>query len=410
MTSRTTDDSASEGARRIAWAGRSMPALWAIADRQALEGSLHGLRVGIANVLEPTTANLALALERAGAVVSVHAVAAETMPSVANALSEMGIGVFADLAGDEASDLAAARAFLEWCPQILIDDGARSIRLAHAEFPDLIPTMMGAAEVTTSGVRPLRQMASEGALSLPVIAINDAPTKHLFDNAYGTGQSCVMALLDVTNLQLAGRVVVVLGYGYVGTGVARNAAALGARVVVCELDPIKALQAHYDGHRVSSLAEIAPEAEVVFASTGVPGAVSPAHLASLKDGAILCTPGGGSAELPMEHLREHGARQDVRPHVAEYRLPDGKHVLVIAEGDWINLMAAEGNPIEVMDLSMSVQSLAAEAIAVGPKDRPPGVYLLPKEMEETIARIRIAHERASIETLTPELAAAMRQW
>lgn len=410
MTTPVTEALASEGARRIAWAGRGMLALWEIADRQASEGSLRGLRVGIANVLEPKTANLALALTRAGADVSVHAGAAETMPSVANALSEMGVSVFADMTGDEASDLAAARAFLEWRPQILIDDGALLIRLAHAEFPELLPTMMGAAEVTTSGVRPLRQMATEGALGVPVIAINDAPTKHLFDNVYGTGQSCVMALLDVTNLQLAGRIVVVLGYGYVGKGVARNAAALGARVVVCELDPVKALQAHYDGCRVSTLADIARRAEVVFASTGVPGALTPDHIALLKDGAILCTPGGGAYELPMDHLRKHGTRTDVRPHVADYQLPDGKHVLVIAEGDWINLMAAEGNPIEVMDLSMSVQSLAAEAIAIGFKGHAPGVYRLPSEMEETIARIRIAHENASIEELTPELEAAMRSW
>jgi adenosylhomocysteinase len=215
-----TESSAAEGARRIAWARRSMPALWAIAERQTREGMFRGQRVGVANVLEPKTANMLLALKQAGAEVSVYAAAAETMPEVADALRERGVDVFNDMAGDRETDLAQARAFLEWNPQILVDDGAELIRLAHAEFPDLVRGMRGAAEVTTSGVRPLRQMESEGVLKLPVIAINDAPTKHLFDNVYGTGQSCVMALLDVTNLQLAGRVVVVLGYGYVGNGVA----------------------------------------------------------------------------------------------------------------------------------------------------------------------------------------------
>lgn len=400
----------SEGARRIAWAARGMPVLRAVADRLATEGPLKGLRIGVSLVLEPKTANLAYALAGAGGEVTVFGTASVHATLVAEALRGSGIAVHIDPTDGDVVDLEVAREFLGSRPQILIDDGAQLTRLAHAEFPEVIDQMLGAAEETTSGVRPLRQMAEAGALRTPVVAVNDARTKYLFDNVYGTGQSCVMTLLDLTNMQLAGRTVVVVGYGWVGTGVARHAAALGARVVVSELDPIKALQAHYDGYRVARLADVAQEAEVVFGATGIAGAVTAAHVESLRDGAILCTAGGGAFELPMEYLHTLGSRTTVRAALVEYQIPGGNRVVVVSEGECLNCADGEGNPIEVMDLSLSLQALAVEYIALHSREWSPGVKDLPDELEQTVARLRLASNGASIETLTPELTAAMRAW
>lgn len=228
-------DITGSAAERIAWAGRSMPVLRRVSDRLTADGSLSGIRVGISLVLEPKTANLALALQSAGAEVIVHCWASSTDQQVAAELRETGLRVFADRSADDDEDQRIARAFLDTAPDIIIDDGASLIRLAHREYPELVKKMIGASEETTSGVRPLRVMHDEGALRIPVIAVNDAAPKYLFDNVYGTGQSCVMAFLDITNLHLAGRSVVVVGYGWVGMGVARFAAALGARVIVSRL-------------------------------------------------------------------------------------------------------------------------------------------------------------------------------
>ncbi|HZS93613.1 MAG TPA: adenosylhomocysteinase [Chloroflexota bacterium] len=411
MTVRPIDDIVSEGARQIEWAARSMPVLASIRERLREAGSIAGLRIGIALVLEPKTANLALALQSAGAGVSVYCPGRNTKDEAARALEAAGLQVFAEEGAGSERDAELARAFLETAPDILLDDGAALIRLAHREYPELVDRMLGAAEETTSGVRPLRVMHEQGALRIPVIAVNDARTKYLFDNTYGTGQSCIMAFLDITNLQLAGRVVVVVGYGWVGQGVARHAAALGARVVVSEIDPIRGLRALYDGYRVQSLTDAAPEAEVVFAATGIAGVVTPDHLARMRDGVILCTAGGGSFELPMRYLESLGTGAEVRANVVEYRLPgDEKSVLVIAHGDCLNCAAAEGNPIEVMDLSFSLQALAAERIATEVKDWAPGVYPVGEELETAVAACQLELEGGTLEDVTEELAAAMRSW
>jgi len=408
MTSAPVTDLVADGDRRIAWAQRGMPVLASVRDRLAAGNVLTGLRVGVGLVLEPKTASLALALHAAGAQVSVHCPGRSTTQAVASALGAAGLQVFAEEGACAERDAELARAFLGTGPDILLDDGACLIRMAHREFPDLIASMLGAAEETTSGVRPLRAMHQDGELRLPVIAVNDARTKYLFDNLYGTGQSCVMALLDITNLQLAGRVVVVVGYGWVGQGVARHAAALGARVVVSEIDAIRALQALHDGCRVQSLTDAAADAEVVFAATGIAGAVTRAHLAAMPDGVLLCTAGGGSFELPMTYLDSLGTGTPVRQAVTEYVLPTGRTVLVIGHGDCLNCSDAEGNPIEVMDLSLSLQALAAECIATEARSWPPGVYPVTSQLETAVALARLRHEGATLELLTEELSAAMR--
>ncbi|MFD4423070.1 adenosylhomocysteinase [Agromyces sp. NPDC058484] len=398
------------GTARIQWAARGMPVLRSISERLAASGTLAGLRVGVGLVLEPKTANLALALRDAGAEVSVYCPGRSTDQATADALRRAGLQVFAEGDADDARDLELAREYLGTSPQIILDDGASIIRLAHREFPEVVDGLLGAAEETTSGVRPLHAMHGDGALRVPVISVNDAKSKYLFDNVYGTGQSCVMTLLDVTNLQLAGRVVVVVGYGWVGKGVAKHAAAFGARVLVTELDPIKALQAVHDGHRVLSLAEAAPEAEVVFAATGIAGAVTFAHVERMPDDVILATAGGGDFELPMSELGALGTAATVRPGVTAYTMPSGRSVLVISEGDCLNCTDGEGNPIEVMDLSLSLQALAAEQIAVEARDWPPGIYPISAELEAAVAITRLQHEGASLEPLTPQLEAAMRSW
>ncbi|MGH3472226.1 MAG: adenosylhomocysteinase [Nocardioidaceae bacterium] len=411
MTPSTTPaDTRSDGARRIAWAGRGMPVLARIGARLTAEGTLHGIRIGVGLVLEPKTANLALTLQAAGAEVSVYCSGHSTSDPVAQALADAGMQVFAEAAATPVRDVELAGAFLATAPDIVLDDGAELIRLAHRDYPDLVAAMMGAAEETTSGLRPLRVMHEQGKLRIPVIAVNDARTKYLFDNVYGTGQSCVMALLDITNLQLAGRVVAVVGYGWVWQGVARHAAALGARVVVSELDPVRALQALHDGHQVRSLTDAAPDAEVVFAATGIAGAVTREHVERMRDGVIVCTAGGGSFELPMDFLHSQGTAVTVRPSITEYALPSHRRVLVISEGDCLNCADAEGNPIEVMDLSLSLQALAAECVAIEAKDWAPGVYPVSPQIETAVAAARLEHEGATLEPLTEELSAAMRSW
>lgn len=406
----TTANLAAEGAERIAWAARGMPVLKTVAARLAETGRVRGKRIGIVLVLEPKTANLALALHRAGAKVSVYCGGNSTEARVVHALKAQGLAVFAEAGATEARDLELAREFLNTAPEILIDDGASLIRLAHREFPGLVASMLGAAEETTSGIRPLRAMHEEGALRIPVIAVNDSRMKYLFDNVYGTGQSCVMAFLDITNLQLAGREVLVIGYGWVGKGVAMHAAALGARVTVAELDPVKALQAIHDGYAVKSVELAAPATEVVFASTGIAGVVTETHVRKLPDGAFLCTAGGGDFELPMDYLRSLGTAKDVRHGVKEYTLPGGTRIRVMVDGHCINCSGGEGNPIEVMDLSLSLQAIAVEELAGDAKRKAPGLYPISEAAEHEVALIRLAHEGGVIEPLTEQLATAIRSW
>ena len=410
MTDMLKDDLIAAGLSRIAWAGRSMPNVSAAIKRLADGGGVKGKRIGVSLVLEPKTANLVLGLRDAGATMSVYAPADSTDAATIAALRSEGVTVFSDPAASADQDLDMARDFLRTEPQILVDDGASVIRLAHREFPDLVDGMIGAAEETTSGVRPLRMMVADGALRLPVIAVNDSPLKYLFDNVYGTGQSCVMALLDVTNLQIAGRKVLVIGYGWVGKGVARHAAALGARVTVAELDPIKALQALHDGHDVASIKDAAADCEVVFASTGIAGVLTPAHLNAMPDGVILCTAGGGNFELPMAYLRTEGEPATIRTHVEAYALKTGKSVLVIAGGHCINCAAGEGNPIEIMDLSLALQAAAIETLVRDGPNWPAGVYPIDSGIEAQIATERLAAKGASIEPMTPALEAAMQEW
>ncbi|MGV9778936.1 adenosylhomocysteinase [Streptosporangium sp. NPDC003464] len=351
------------GLERIAWARRSMPVLNAIAG----ELDLTGRRVGLVLVLEPKTANLALTLRDAGAEVIVTCPASEVADDVAAALVSEGVAVLARSDASPEQDRDSALRMLRQGLDVLADDGSRVVRLAHAA--DLLGGLLGAAEETTSGLRPLRVMAGRGELRIPVLAVNDARSKYLFDNVHGTGQSCVLAALDLTGLQLAGAVCVVAGYGYVGQGVARYARAFGARVVVTEVEPFAALRAHHEGFEVVPLLDACPEADLVFSATGVAHTVTREHLRAMRPGAVVAVAGGVPDEV------ETG---DVPPGVT-----------VLAEGECVNCAAAEGNPIEIMDLSLSVQALAVEHLVTHGPAMEPAVHLMPGELDERVARLKL---------------------
>ncbi|WP_449281658.1 adenosylhomocysteinase [Leucobacter sp.] len=401
---------------RIAWAARGMRATAALAARlrAGREGEGVAPRIAVSLVLEPKTAALVLALAEAGCEVALFSAVSETDPEVAAALAADGrVAVFAPTADcedpDEArrADAAHAAGVLDWRPDYLVDDGAHLIRLAHTEHPEALATLRGAAEETTSGVRPLREMAAEGALRIPVIAVNDARTKTGFDNLVGTGQSCVFAAADLLDAAAwggpgavravgggyrgaAGTRWAVIGYGPVGVGTARFAAALGARVTVVERDPVRALAALHDGFEARSAAEALPGADVVVSATGVWHTLDAAGFARLRPGTAVAVAGGIDDELALDELRAEGwGSAAVVPGVDEWTPPGAdRGVLVLAGGGGVNYTASEGNPIEVMDLSFATQ--IAALMRLMRDELPAGVHALSTAEEHLVARAALA--------------------
>lgn len=393
---------AARGVARIDWARKFMRTTAQLAGELAASGLLRGRRVGVSLVLEPKTAVLALALAEAGAEVAVFANAGETDTETAVALETLGITVFASADAGAAGDARHAAAMLDWAPQLLIDDGAHLLRLAHTEHPSALTTLIGAAEETTSGVRPLREMAAEGALLLPVIAVNDARTKTLFDNVYGTGQSCVLAIADLLDAAgIRGGVVrggrwVVVGYGPVGVGVARHAAAMGALVTIVERDPVRALSALHDGYELDTLEQAVAGADVVVSATGHASTITVEALAAASDGCVVAVAGGVENEIELERARERGFRRaPMLPQIERLHRPGGGEIVLLAGGDGVNYTAGEGNPIEIMDLSFATQLVALRMLlgSIGPDGRStlaPGVHELGAEGEREVAQIALA--------------------
>ncbi|WP_427868561.1 adenosylhomocysteinase [Leucobacter luti] len=384
---------------RIAWAAAGMPATAALAAqlRDAAEGG-GAPRIAVSLVLEPKTAAFALALRDAGCEVAVFGAVSETDPEVAAALAARGIEVCApraELASDGAGaklDAAHAAAVLDWNPELLIDDGAHLIRLAHTRREGFPPALRAAAEETTSGVRPLREMAASGELKIPVIAVNDARTKTGFDNLIGTGQSCVFAICDVREAAagaayagVAGERWTVFGYGPVGVGVARFAAALGARVTVVERDTVRALAALHDGFEAASAEEALPGADVVVSATGVWHTITSSHFGLMRDGAAVAVAGGIDDELALDELARAGWLSAPRGAAADEWVAPGRArgPLVLAGGGGINYTAGEGNPVEVMDLSFATQLSALIRLRAG--GLPPGVHVLSAAEERRVA-------------------------
>ncbi|MEJ6490039.1 adenosylhomocysteinase [Leucobacter sp. USCH14] len=386
---------------RIAWAAAGMPATARLAEQLGAGATRRGVRIGVSLVLEPKTAAFARLLADAGCSVAVFSAVSETDPEIAEELArDERIAVFAPRKADHGRpasivDAEHAAAILDWGPEYLIDDGAHLIRLAHSERPAALSRLHGAAEETTSGVRPVREMEALGDLRIPVIAVNDARTKTDFDNLIGTGQSCVFAIADVLDdanevlpySGIAGARWAVVGYGPVGQGVARFAAALGAEVVVVEQDPVRALTALHDGHEAAPRETALARADVVVSATGVWHTVDAHAMSMLRDGAVIAVAGGIDDEIAIDEMRATGwAEREIAPSVSEWRAPaphDDRAVLVLAQGGGVNYTAGEGNPIEVMDLSFATQ--VAALVRLMKPGAAAGVHRLSESDERRVA-------------------------
>ncbi|WP_434769708.1 adenosylhomocysteinase [Curtobacterium flaccumfaciens] len=384
---------------RLRWARRSMPVARSVAAELRDGGLLRGTRIGVAMFLEPKTAVLSLLLRDAGAEVVVYAHADETDDAVADALRSAGLTVLASSTATLPEQKQLALAMLDTAPHILLDDGSHVIRLAHQERPDLLPTMLGAAEETTSGLRPLRVLAARGELGIPVVAVNDARTKTFFDNRYGTGQSTVFAVLDLvdglasgTHRVMPGGAAVVAGFGHVGEGVALVLTALGFRVTVAETDPVRALQARFAGYAVAPLVEAVRDADLVMSATGVPDTIDLDVLRACADGAVLAVAGGVDQEIAIDDALATGARrQDVGPKAERFVFPgvDGGPI-VLDDGGCINITAAEGNPVEIMDLSFAVQLGAVRMLLERGDELERAVVPIDPAVDDVTARAALA--------------------
>jgi adenosylhomocysteinase len=379
---------APEGHRRIEWAAQHMPVLHRLAQERLSDGALRGRRVAVVVHLEAKTACLVLALRDAGAdVVAAGSNALSTQDAVCAALVERGIEVHARHGVSAQEFTADLLAVAETGPELVIDDGLELTRRIAEHRPDLYKALQGVSEETTTGVQRLRALATADKLPFPAIAANDARCKHMFDNPYGTGQSTLTAVLALTNLLAAGREFCIVGYGWVGKGLAKTAHGLGGRITVVEIDPVRALTAHLDGFRVAPLAAALPDADVVLTATGLVEAVGADSIPYLKDGVVLANAGHHDREIDVPALAAAAGRiVDARPHVKTYHLGD-RRAHVLADGALVNIAGLDGNPIEIMDLSFSVQALSVHHLAAG--RAPAGLNRFPDELDDLIARTKL---------------------
>jgi adenosylhomocysteinase len=401
------------GARRIAWAAREMPVLAEIRARFTKERPFAGLRIGACLHVTAETANLMLALRDAGASVALCASnPLSTQDDAAAALvARERIAVYARKGEDRESYYAHINAVLAIRPQITMDDGADLVTELHTKRRELLADVRGGTEETTTGVTRLRAMAAEGVLAYPIVAVNDALTKHLFDNRYGTGQSAVDGILRATNVLIAGKTAVVAGYGWVGRGIATRLRGMGAITLVCEVDPLRALEAAMDGFEVTTVAAAARRGDLFVTATGNVNVIGREAIAALKDGAILANAGHFNDEIDLGALGDLAAeRRQPRPFVEEYHLRDGRRVVVLGEGRLVNLAAAEGHPPAVMDMSFANQALAVEHLVAKAGSLPPQVYPVPRELDEEIARKKLAAMGMRIDTMTEEQRAYANSW
>ena len=401
-----TDASAGRGA--IDFARSFMPALAAATEVARRSGGLRGVRVGIAVALEPKTACLAEAVAAAGAEVAVLANSSSTKPDVVAALTEGGIRVFAEPGASAVRAAAWRDPFVDTRIQLLADDGAGITERMHTTHREVLGDLRGVTEETTGGARALRNMEAAGALEVPCIAVNDARTKLRFDNVFGTGQSVVMAVLDATNAEMAGTRVVVAGYGRVGRGIAAVARGLGARVTVTEIDPVAALEAHHDGHDVRPLRAALVGADFVFTASGIGHTVTADDVAPMADGAILAVGGAGRRELDLSMGAPVEVGDEVRPGVRAVALPSGATVFLVADGHCANTTAGEGNPIEIMDLSLALQLRALDHLAT--HDLAPGVHVLPSAIDDEVAASQLAAAGISFDVPSEAQRRAADRW
>lgn len=404
---------AAAGRRRIEWAAREMPVLAQIREQFAQERPLEGIRiVGCAHITTET-ANLALAMKAGGAdSVLCASNPLSTQDDVAAALVEEGIPVFAIKGEDSDTYYRHIRSAMDHGPNIIIDDGADMVALIHTDRPDLLPDVIGATEETTTGVIRHEAMAKQGMLRFPVIAVNDADTKHFFDNRYGTGQSTIDGILRSTNILLAGKTIVVAGYGWCGKGIAMRARGMGARVIVTEINPVRALEAAMDGFVVTTMDRAAALGDLFITATGNINVVDRNHFDQMKDGAILANSGHFNSEINIKALEEMSGegRRTLRPFVEEFVLGPDQRVILLGEGRLINLAAAEGHPASVMDMSFANQALAATYLVREGRTLEPKVYRVPEDIDHEIARLKLAAMEIEIDQLTAEQEQYINSW
>jgi len=403
-------DLAEVGARRIAWAGRRMQVLETVRSRFREEKPLNGHVVAACLHVTAETANLMLALRDGGAEPILCASnPLSTQDDVAAALVAEEIPVFAIRGEDDSTYYKHINAALDHAPAVTMDDGADLATLLHTDRRDI--EVIGSTEETTTGVIRLRAMAADGTLRVPVVAVNDSATKHLFDNYFGTGQSTLDGIIRASNILLAGQNVVVVGFGDCGRGVANRADGLGAKVIVVEVDPVRALSAAMSGYRVMTASDAAEAGDVFITVTGNKHVLRMDHFNKMRDGAILANSGHFDIELDLASLRaESTGRRQVRENLEEFDMPDGRRILLAAEGRLVNLGAAEGHPADVMDMSFSNQALAAEYLVVNQDTLEPKIYTLPPEIDDQVASIKLSHLGGGLETLTQDQKDYLSGW
>jgi adenosylhomocysteinase len=404
---------AAEGIRRIDWADRHMPVLAAIRDRFEREQPLSGHRISACLHVTTETANLARTLKAGGAdVVLCASNPLSTQDDVAAALvEEYGIAVFAIKGEDNDTYYRHIEAAVDHRPHLTMDDGADVIGVLHSHRREQLGDVIAGTEETTTGVIRLKALEREGKLGFPVIAVNEARTKHLFDNRYGTGQSTIDGIIRATNVLLAGGRFVVAGYGWVGRGVAMRARGMGAHVIVTEVDAIRALEAAMDGFEVLPMERAAEVGDIFCTATGDKGVITRAHMERMKDGAILANTGHFNVEIEIPALRELAVEtREARAYVDEFTLADGRRLYLLGDGRLINLAAAEGHPATVMDMSFANQALAAEWVVANSASLERRVYDVPKEIDDEIARLKLATMGIAIDVLTDEQAHYLASW
>ncbi len=403
---------AEAGRQRIEWASREMPVVRLVRERFAREKPLKGIRISGCLHITTETANLALALKEGGAeTVLCASNPLSTQDDAAAALVEYGIPVNAIKGEDEVTYYRHIDAALENNPQLTVDDGADLVSTLHTKRSDLISNVMGGTEETTTGVIRLRSLEKAGRLKYPLIAVNDAQTKYLFDNRYGTGQSTIDGITRATNILWAGKKVVICGYGWCGRGVAMRAKGLGSHVIIIEVVPVRALEAVMDGNQVMPLLEAAKIGDIFITTTGDKNVIDKAHLLLMKDGAILANSGHFNVEINIPALEDMArSKRQIRPFVDEYTLKDGRSLYLLGEGRLINLAAAEGHPASVMDMSFANQALCVEYIVKNRVKLEAKVYPVPEEIDGEVARLKLEAMGICIDKLTAEQEKYLSSW
>jgi adenosylhomocysteinase len=407
------DELRTKGKRRLEWAETHMKVLNEIGSRLAKENALKGVKVGMALHVEAKTGMLAVWLARAGAEVRLASCnPLSTDDSVALSLKEdYGIKVYAKKWENKEEYYANLASVLDMRPDYVIDDGADLISILHTTRRDLLPNIKGANEETTTGIVRLRAMAKDGKLEFPVISVNDAQMKHLFDNRYGTGQSTFDGWMNATNLLVAGKSLIVAGYGWCGRGIAMRAKGLGANVIVTEVDPVRAIEARMDGYRVMPMMDACKEADIIISATGCKDIIRKEHLKVIKDGCVMGNSGHFDNEISKVALGESAKPpKRVREFVDEYDLRDGRKVYLIAEGRLMNLAAGQGHPVEIMDMSFSIQALALEHLVKEHSKLGNKVYEVPREIDDEVANLALRTMGSKIDVLTPGQRRYLEDW